>query len=132
MFVKNKQLSSMSNIDTCLLCLDELSAPLQKPSSCNCNVYFHKKCMEEIQQNGLLCPICRIKGYTELGQNLLTQLPPFELFTGHPNPLTFLIFVVWCLLALCLACVILVGISMMLLTCFICIEIPYHFLRKSR
>lgn len=106
-----------SNIDICLLCLDELSPPLQKPSSCNCNVYLHKKCMKEIQQNGLLCPICRIKGWREMRNNLLTQL--------SPNALTFFIFFVWCAIALCVACIILVGISIMLIMCFICVEIPY-------
>lgn len=113
-----------SNIDMCLLCLDELSPPLQKPSSCNCKVYLHKKCMEEIQQNGLLCPICRIKGWREMRYNLLTQLSPFAIFTGHPNALTFFIFFVWCAIALCVACVVFVGLSMILIACFICVEIP--------
>ena len=110
-----------NNSDMCLLCLDELSPPLQKPSSCNCNVYLHKKCMEEIRENGLLCPICRIKG---VKINLLTQLSPFTLFTCNPNMLTFFIFFVWCMIATCIACIILVAVSILLFACLFFIELP--------
>jgi len=107
--------------DICLLCLEPLSQPLQKPSSCNCNVYLHKKCMEDIQQNGLLCPICRIKGAKI---NILTRLSPFTLFTFNPNVLTFFIFFVWCMIVTCVVCVILVGISVLLLLCLFFLELP--------
>ena len=120
--------------DICLLCLEELSPPLQKPSSCNCNVSLHKKCMEDIQQNGLLCPICRIKGWQTTPQNVLTQLSPFALFIERPNALTFFIFFAWCTLALCLAVCITICITLVIFVCvsilclayFICIEIPYR------
>ena len=114
--------------DRCLLCLEELSPPLQKPSSCNCNVSLHKKCMEDIQQNGLLCPICRIKGFQTMPQNIWTQLSPFALFIERPNALTFFIFFAWCTLALCITIsitlVIFVCVSILCLAYFICIEIP--------
>jgi len=121
--------------DICLLCLEELSPPLQKPSSCNCNVSLHKKCMEDIQQNGLLCPICRIKSLHQTHQtpqNILTQLSPFALFIERPNALTFFIFFAWCTLALCLAVCITICITLVIFVCvsilclayFICIKIP--------
>ena len=122
--------SNIDIFDICLLCLDDLSPPLQKPSSCNCNVSLHKKCMEEIQQNGLLCPICRIKSWhqtqtqTQTRYNILTQLSPFALFIERPNALTFFIFFIWCAIALCVACVVFVGLSILCLACFICVEIP--------
>jgi hypothetical protein len=120
--------------DICLLCLEELSPPLQKPSSCNCNVSLHKKCMEDIQQNGLLCPICRIKGFQTTPQNVLTQLSPFALFIERPNALTFFIFFAWCTLALCIAACITVCIAFTIFACvsilclasFIFIEAPYR------
>jgi len=84
--------------------------------------------MEDIQQNGLLCPICRIKGLQTTPQNILTQLSPFALFIERPNALTFFIFFAWCTLALCLAVcitlVIFVCVSILCLAYFICIEIP--------
>jgi hypothetical protein len=104
-----------NNIDMCLLCLDELSPPLQKPSSCNCNVYLHKKCMEEIRENGLLCPICRIKGAAKKDENI---------FNCRPSVLMFLFFFVWFTIATCVACIILVGVSVILFACLFFIELP--------
>jgi hypothetical protein len=126
--------------DICLLCLEELSPPLQKPSSCNCNVSLHKKCMEDIQQNGLLCPICRIKGFQTTPQNVLTQLSPFALFIERPNALTFFIFFAWCTLALCIAACITVCIAFIIFACvsilciasFIFIEAPYRLFYHER
>ena len=106
------------NIDTCLLCLDALSPPLQKPSSCNCNIYLHKKCMEDIQRNGLLCPICRIKDLVNCDETQQVR----------PNALMFLFFFIWFTFATCVACVILVGVSLILLTCLFFIELPNRFL----
>jgi hypothetical protein len=49
--------------DNCLLCLDSLGSitTLSTPRYCNCNVYIHNNCLVEIEQNGLACPICRLK-----------------------------------------------------------------------
>jgi len=90
--------------------------------------------MEDIQQNGLLCPICRIKDFQTTPQNIWTQLSPFAFFIERPNALTFFIFFAWCTLALCLAVCITICITLVIFVCvsilcvayFICIKIPYR------
>lgn len=49
--------------DNCLLCLDSLGPinMLSQPRYCNCNVNMHDNCLIKIEQNGLACPICRLK-----------------------------------------------------------------------
>ena len=89
-------------MDTCLLCLEELTHTdkLVQPSKCGCKVYLHFNCLREIEMTGLLCPICRIKNSQKtriiITRNVCSLLYYAELILAHfidrPNIISFLLF----------------------------------------
>jgi SWI/SNF-related matrix-associated actin-dependent regulator of chromatin subfamily A3 len=56
--------------EECIVCLDELSAPVITP----CKHYYCRECILRVLQNKTECPMCR----RNLAANMLTGLPPEE------------------------------------------------------
>lgn len=81
------------DIDKCLLCLEYMTDNIGYPNFCNCKIKIHIKCVKEIENNGLLCPICRKKPATT--DKLSFLMYPYNLFTLNPNFLSFCIFLSW-------------------------------------
>lgn len=120
--------------DKCLLCLEELSEPLKRPTMCSCNVYLHKNCLEQIQNTGLLCPICRMKG---LYVNVIVNVAPTSTSTSTSTFLkTFLksiftlFFFLWSIIALCIIVLIFIVIGVTLIFVFVSIELPCRIINK--
>jgi hypothetical protein len=47
--------------DLCIICLEFLDNNIKRPMHCNCKIILHDKCLDNVNKNGLLCPICRKK-----------------------------------------------------------------------
>lgn len=116
--------------DKCLLCLEELSEPLKRPTMCSCNVYLHKNCLEQIQNTGLLCPICRMKG---LYVNVIVNVAPTSTSTflkTFLKSIFTLFFFLWSIIALCIIGLIFIVIGVTLIFIFISIELPCRIINK--
>ena len=89
--------------DNCLLCLDSLGSitTLSTPRYCNCNVFIHDNCLIEIEQNGLACPICRLKfpltkkNYTLVRRSNSILEYPIVLFVNNLNIFTFILLILY-------------------------------------
>jgi hypothetical protein len=91
---------------SCLLCLEDL-LPIDKvshPLNCKCNVYLHIDCLKQIRNNGLLCPICRIKESPENDRIsnfddsylLFYANKVFTYFAENPNMFRIILYVLTC------------------------------------
>jgi len=85
----------------CLLCLEDLTSNniLSNPSHCKCGISLHLDCLKQIENSGLLCPICRIKKSQKIIVINYEDSPLFficdsvlKFFLDRPNIITFLIF----------------------------------------
>ena len=95
----------MDDEDKCLVCLDSINNNLfTYPKHCNCKVKLHLECLNQIEKNKLLCPICRIKSLqnnfsnhnmvhiTQIYQEPFIFYFPIYLFFRNPNFFTFMIY----------------------------------------
>jgi len=90
-------------MDQCLLCLEEINYTdkLSHPAHCKCKVSLHLDCLKQIEQTGLLCPICRIKKsqkkivirYDSDSYLLYFANKFFEYFVDRPNIISFSVFI---------------------------------------
>lgn len=90
--------------DNCLLCLDSLGSitTLSTPRYCNCNVYIHDNCLIKIEQNGLACPICRLK-FPLTKKNYMIRMAsyngileyPMYLLINNLNVFTFILLILY-------------------------------------
>jgi len=63
----------MNNLDNCLICLEYINKEqIVYPKYCKCKIKLHNICLKQIENNGLLCPICRKKA-------LINHKSPFDI-----------------------------------------------------
>ena len=101
-------------METCCICFDD-DYNLITPKHCSCKIRLHEKCLTFLKDNGMLCPICKIKineypvirrHFRHIFQRDGTILEriietPLALFERFPNFLTFIILLVFCLIFFC-------------------------------
>lgn len=77
----------------CSFCFQIINFHDSIMANCNtCTVKYHKKCLEELNVNGWICPICR-KRNDKFHQNNNDYIDFFfNLFMLNPNICTFIIF----------------------------------------
>jgi hypothetical protein len=98
-------MNNSEEIDNCLFCLEEIVENYTNPKYCKCKIKLHLECLTQIEKNGLLCPICRMKVSNNEVSLLRLHLIhanepfllwfPFAIFCRHPNLFTFLMFFTW-------------------------------------
>jgi len=80
---------------TCSFCFNLINFHDSIMANCNtCTVKYHRKCLEELNDNGWICPICRkidSKAY-QYNNNYIDFF--FNLFMANPNFCTFIMFYV--------------------------------------
>lgn len=104
--------SDDSNIelDKCLFCLEPIKdEQVVNPKYCSCKIKLHGNCLTQIENNGLLCPICRkkpdnsedfriIRLYMIHSNEPFILWFPFLIFYRYPNFFSFALLVSWCFL----------------------------------
>ena len=81
-----------NEIDNCLLCLEliEYNQKIVNPKYCKCKIKLHINCLTQIENSGLLCPICRKKPNNQ-DDNIIVY--PYSIYDNEPYILWFPYFI---------------------------------------
>jgi len=95
----------------CSICFEEMDNDIVTNDTCDCNVFFHKPCLDSCRKHNILCPICRIKtnvyqsrGNINRPPNIFNQMMEM----GVPLFIMVLIFISHSLLIIFVGCIIFV------------------------
>ena len=110
----------MNDIDKCLFCLESIKKEqVVNPKYCSCKIKLHDNCLSEMENSGLLCPICRKKANNTIEFQIIrlymiyVNVPfiiwfPFFTFNRYPNFFSFILLICWCILVVIILTILLV------------------------